>query len=100
MISGGSRASQDVPPFCMMAERSELIGLNLIGLRRRGFTRESIKELKNLYRSILSDGGRPRALAEEALKSGAATDRGREFLEFLAVETNRGIARPRRGSDG
>ena len=76
-----------------------MIGLNLIGLRRRGFTRESIKELKNLYRSILSDGGRPRALAEEALKSGTETDRGREFLEFLAVETNRGIARPRRGGD-
>ena len=100
MISGLSRVSQDAPPFCIYAERNELIGLNLIGLKRRGFSREAIKELKALYQLILIEGGRPRAQAEEALKDERAqTEQGRQFLEFMAERTSRGVARPRGGSD-
>ena len=100
MISGLSRVSQDAPPFCIYAERNELIGLNLIGLKRRGFPREAIKELKALYQEILLEGGRPRAQAGEALKNERAqTEQGRFFLEFMAEATSRGVARPRGGGD-
>ena len=100
MVGGLARVSQDVPPFCMMAERNDLVGLNLIGRKRRGFEREAIKELKKLYHLVFGVEGRPKVLAEGALKDGMATTGiGRQFLEFLAGESNKGVIRPRKGGD-
>ena len=96
MISGLSRVSQDVPPFCMLAERNELIGLNLVGLRRRGIEREAIRELKRLYQLVFTIDGRPRVLAQAALDDNLAKNpQGLRFLEFMAAESAKGVARPR-----
>ncbi|KAJ4825446.1 hypothetical protein Tsubulata_010604 [Turnera subulata] len=52
-VGGGSVVSQDVPKYTMVAgERAELRGLNLEGLRRRGFTAKEIKSLRAAYRKI------------------------------------------------
>ncbi|KAK6139603.1 hypothetical protein DH2020_026651 [Rehmannia glutinosa] len=58
-IGGGSVVSQDVPKYTMVSgERAELRGLNLEGLRRRGFSVVEIKSLRAAYRKIFmpSDG--------------------------------------------
>ena len=100
MLGGLTRVSQDVPPFCMMSERNDLIGLNLVGLQRRGFEREVIRELKRLYQLVFSVDGRPRVLAEGALKDGMAkSEQGRQFLEFMARKSAKGVMRPRNGAD-
>jgi UDP-N-acetylglucosamine acyltransferase len=53
MIGGGFRITQDVPPFILMAgEPLKFSGLNVIGLRRRGFTNEQILILKETYSYI------------------------------------------------
>lgn len=97
MVGGLARVSQDVPPFCLMAERNELIGLNLIGLQRRGISREVIRELKKLYQTVYAVQGRPRVLAEAALTDGLAdSDQGRQFLEFMMEESKKGVMRPRK----
>jgi UDP-N-acetylglucosamine acyltransferase len=50
MIAGCSRIVQDVPPYTLAAREPLIIeGLNLIGLRRRGFTRETIKSIEEFY---------------------------------------------------
>lgn len=96
MIGGLARVAQDMPPFCIMAERNELVGLNLVGLKRRGFPRETIKELKMLYHLVYAEEGRPRPLAQGALSDGVAkTAVGRQFLEFMAAESAKQIMRPR-----
>ena len=96
MIGGLARVSQDMPPFCIMAERNELVGLNLVGLRRRGFARETIRELKKLYQVIYSVEGRPSVLAAGALGDNLAkTDEGRRFLEFMAADSRKQVMRPR-----
>ncbi|XP_042047620.1 probable acyl-[acyl-carrier-protein]--UDP-N-acetylglucosamine O-acyltransferase, mitochondrial isoform X1 [Salvia splendens] len=52
-IGGGSVVSQDVPKYTMVSgERAELRGLNLEGLRRRGFSVGEIKSLRTAYRKI------------------------------------------------
>lgn len=52
-IGGGSVVSQDVPKYSMVAgERAVLRGLNLEGLRRRGFNVTEIKSLRTAYRKI------------------------------------------------
>ncbi|MGC9451577.1 MAG: acyl-ACP--UDP-N-acetylglucosamine O-acyltransferase [Oceanipulchritudo sp.] len=101
MVGGVARVSQDVPPFCMMSERNELIGLNLVGLQRRGVPRETLRELKKLYHMVFGFEGRPRVLAEGALKDGLpATAEGKRFLEFIAGESRKGMMRPRKSRGG
>ena len=53
MVQGGSRSSKDIPPFITAArEPISYTGLNLVGLRRRGFSNERIENIHNAYRLI------------------------------------------------
>jgi len=57
MISGGSLVRKDVPPFIKVAkEPLKFMGINIVGLKRKKFTEENIKSIKNIYRKILSNG--------------------------------------------
>ena len=52
-ISGVTGVPKDVPPFVIAAgDRAKLYGLNVVGLERRGFTKEEITQLKKAYRII------------------------------------------------
>jgi UDP-N-acetylglucosamine acyltransferase len=84
MIGGGARISQDVPPFCMATERNALIGLNLVGLRRRSLDRAALSELKRAYHALNDQTGNLRARAAALLQQGGfGTREGRQFLEFF-----------------
>ncbi len=53
MISGGSRVVLDIPPYCTaQGDRAELVGLNLVGLRRAGISREDIRSIKLAYKTL------------------------------------------------
>lgn len=53
MVGGGTRFSQNIPPFIMCSrEPAAYCGLNLVGLRRRGFSNELIENIHNAYRLI------------------------------------------------
>jgi len=53
MISGGALVRKDVPPFTKAAkEPISFVGINSIGLRRRGFSTEKIREIQDIYRII------------------------------------------------
>ncbi len=57
MIQGGSRSSKDIPPYIIAGrEPIAYCGLNLIGLRRRGFSNELIERIHNTYRIIYQSG--------------------------------------------
>ncbi len=62
MIQGGTRTSQDIPPYVIAGkEPVRFAGVNLIGLRRRGFSNETIEAIHDAYRiiyanSVLKDG--------------------------------------------
>ncbi|TSJ77556.1 acyl-ACP--UDP-N-acetylglucosamine O-acyltransferase [Rariglobus hedericola] len=96
MISGLSRISRDLAPFTITAERDEVSGLNLVGLKRRGFSREAIGELKTAFRAVYFGLGNIRELAATALANGNyTTTEARRFLEFFAGG-KRGFARSAR----
>src|ERR1035438_8535341 len=95
-VGGLSRITLDIPPFVMAAERDEVAGLNLIGLRRRGVPREAIRELKEAFRLVYLRPGNIREIAAQALAAGAfKSAEARRFLEFITAGI-RGIARARR----
>lgn len=57
MVGGGTRTGQDVPPFVTAArEPVSFCGLNLVGLRRRGFKPEIIDNIHNAYRLLYQSG--------------------------------------------
>lgn len=57
MVQGGSRTSQDIPPYVIAGkEPIRFAGLNLIGLRRRGFSAEVIGNIRDAYNMIYSKG--------------------------------------------
>ena len=57
MISGGSLVRKDVPPFVKAAhEPLSYVGINSVGLRRRGFSNDIISEIQDIYRTIFVKG--------------------------------------------
>lgn len=91
MIGGGTRTSQDVPPFVMAArEPVAFCGLNLVGLRRRGFSKEIIENIHNAYRLLYQRG----KLREECLQEIRDTVPSSPEIEYIlnfVTSSKRGI---------
>jgi UDP-N-acetylglucosamine acyltransferase len=66
MVGGGARCTVDLPPFSLAAERDELVGLNVLGLKRRGVSREAIRELKAAFQRVYTSAGNIREVAAPA----------------------------------
>ena len=92
MIQGGCRFSQDIPPYIIAGkEPTRYCGLNLVGLRRRGFSNELIDLIHNAYRLLYSKG----ILAEgiqEIKKNLQLTDEINYIIRFVE-SSKRGIIR-------
>jgi len=101
MVGGLARISRDLAPFTIVAERDEVSGLNLVGLRRRGVSSEAVRELKEAFRQVYFQNGDIRQLAARAAATGGfASAEALRFLAFFA-EGKRGFARSKRtGKDG
>lgn len=89
LMQGGAAISKDLPPFSIAQKINEICGLNVVGLRRAGFTPEERMELKRLYRLLFRSGknfGQALTEAEEVANAAA----GRLLLAFLK-ESKRGV---------
>lgn len=96
MVAGHASITRDVPHFTMVAERDEVIGFNAVGLKRRGFSRVAIAELKAAFHDVYFTSGNIRDVAAQRLAAGAfETGEARRFLEFFAGG-KRSFARARR----
>ena len=98
MLSGNASISRDIPPYVMAAERDEVIGLNVIGLKRRGVGREAIMELKRAFHAVYFTSGNIRTVAAAALASADfPSAEAKNFLGFFQ-SGKRSFARARRAS--
>ncbi|MDR1255376.1 MAG: acyl-ACP--UDP-N-acetylglucosamine O-acyltransferase [Puniceicoccales bacterium] len=96
ILGGYSASSLDLPPYTMAADRSRVIGLNLVGLRRAGFNGATVAELKECFAAMYGSLGEYRKRAQAMLLSGKFNSpAAKKFLEFFIEPTQRGIA-PRR----
>ncbi|MFT6746413.1 MAG: UDP-N-acetylglucosamine acyltransferase [Glaciecola sp.] len=91
MITGGALVRKDVPPFTKAArEPLSYVGINSIGLRRRGFVSEKINEIQGIYRQIYLKGqntSQAISFVEAELKASKERD---EIISFVQ-ESKRGI---------
>src|SRR5450759_3116215 len=95
MIGGGSKVRTDVPPF-IKADRDPLsfLGLNSVGLTRRGFEKERIDEIHNIYRIIYQNGMNISQALDHVEKEFKASPDRDYILEFIR-KSERGIIRAR-----
>ncbi len=95
MIGGATSVTMDIPPYTIVTgdrREARLRGLNLIGLKRRGFSDETISGLKKAYK-ILSLSGLKLAEAVERIKSDVPTSPEVErFVSFIEA-SKRGVCR-------
>ncbi len=91
MIQGGTPVNKDIPPY-VMAARSPIsfVGLNIVGLRRRGFTNEQIATLQEIYRRIFnSDSNMTDAL--NAIEAEIPASPERDYVLSFIRNSSRGV---------
>ena len=92
MIQGGSAFSMDIPPYVIAGKMPvHYCGINIIGLRRRGFSRETIDLIHNAYRLLYSKGVMAEGI-EEIRKQLPETEETKYIIRFVE-NSQRGIIR-------
>jgi UDP-N-acetylglucosamine acyltransferase len=98
MVSGGSLVRKDVPPFTKAGkEPLSYVGINSIGLRRRGFSTEKIREIQNIYRILYQSNYNNTQALEKIEAEMEATPERDEIILFIR-NSQRGIMKGYLGS--
>lgn len=98
MVSGGSLVRKDVPPFSKAGkEPLSYIGINSIGLRRRGFPTEKIREIQDIYR-ILYQKNYNTSQALEKIEAEMEATKERDQIILFIKNSQRGIMKGYTGS--
>ena len=97
MVQGSSAFGKDLPPFVIAAERNSVFGVNVVGLRRAGFSAKDRNEIKAAFKLLYMSGLNIGQAIEKAatMKFGAPA---REFIEFVANAKKRGVCPLKRGA--
>jgi len=98
MVQGSSAFGKDLPPFVVAAERNYVFGLNVIGLRRAGFSAKERDEIKAAFKLVYLSGFN----ISQALKKSATMKfigPAREFVDFVANAKKRSICPLKRGAE-
>jgi UDP-N-acetylglucosamine acyltransferase len=97
MLGGGAKVNKDIPPFCLaQGDRATLRGLNLLGLRRAGFPRETVTAIKDAYKTLFMSG----LTQKDALAKIRDREQPAPVLELVDFieRSKRGVTRPASGA--
>lgn len=97
-IGGMSAVENDVIPYgLVIGNRAHLVGLNLVGLRRRGFTRDQMQSMREAYNLLFAEGGILRDRVEAVAGRFGDKPEVMEIVDFIRTEADRAICMPRSG---
>lgn len=98
MIGGMTGVEADVIPFGMViGNRAYLNGLNIVGLKRRGFSRDDIHTLRNAYRLLFAPEGTLQERLSDVEEQFHANPVVMEIIAFIRSDTSRSLSTPRFG---
>jgi UDP-N-acetylglucosamine acyltransferase len=98
MIGGLSGVENDVIPFgSVMGDRARLSGLNVIGLKRRGFSRDEIHRLRNAYRLLFAQEGTLAERLSDVAELFSSNQTVMDIIEFIRADSERSICQPKFG---
>ena len=93
MIQGGSKVPKDIPPYTMVGrEPLTYVGLNFVGLRRRGFSSEVINSIQDVYRYLYLAGYNTTQALERIENELPETKERNHIIDFVK-NSSRGIIR-------
>lgn len=99
-VGGMAGVENDVIPYGMaLGNRANLAGLNLVGLKRRGFSRESIHDLRRAYRLLFAAEGTLKERVEDVAGEFANHPQVHEILDFIREGGDRALCTPREVRD-
>jgi len=94
-VGGMSGITADVIPFGMaIGNRANLCGLNIVGLKRKGFPREQIHELRQAYRMLFSSEGTLKERLEDVESMFATNPLARQIIDFMKTDSDRSFCVP------
>jgi UDP-N-acetylglucosamine acyltransferase len=101
MIGGLSGVRTDLIPFgYAVGQLADLVGLNVIGLKRRGFTRTDMQRLRRAYRMLFADAGVFRERVEATLREFGEDPVVGRIVTFIQAGSDRSLMQPARRSGG
>jgi len=94
-IGGGGIVTKDIIPYgSVWGNHAHLEGLNLVGLKRRGFTRQAINDLRAAWRLLFAPEGTFQERLEDVARVFSASPEVSEIVEFIRVDANRPLCLP------
>ena len=94
MVGGNAAITKDIPPGLSVVDRNRVIGLNVVGLKRRGLSGADVDAYKKAFREFYAEPGTLREKARRRLNGGATlSEWNRRFFEFF-LEGSRGVVVP------
>jgi UDP-N-acetylglucosamine acyltransferase len=96
-IGGMAGVNHDVIPFgSVWGNHAHLEGLNLVGLKRRGFAREQINTLRAAYRMLFAEEGTFQERLEDTIYAYSGSPEVMEIIDFIRADANRPLTMPQR----
>lgn len=96
MVGGMSGVEQDVIPYgSVLGNRARLAGLNIVGLKRRGFSRAEIASLRKAYRLLFAEEGTISERLDDVAEMYNENQAVMDIVSFIREESNRAICQPR-----
>ena len=96
IIGGMSGVENNVIPYgSVVGDRARLSGLNIVGLRRRAFLKEDIKNLRTAYRMLFAEEGTLAERTEDVAKMFVNNMAVMDIIGFMRAESSRGLTQPR-----
>ncbi len=96
MIGGMSGVEHDVIPYgSVMGERARLSGLNIIGLKRRGFSREDIHSLRTAYRLLFAEEGTLSERLADVIEIYRDNEAVMDVVDFIGIDSTRAVCQPK-----
>lgn len=99
-VGGMTGLENDLIPYGLaMGNRAHLAGLNMVGLRRRNFSREAVQDLRRAYRALFAEEGTLKERVEDVAVQFAGHAQVEEIIAFIRTGGDRAICQPRREGD-
>jgi UDP-N-acetylglucosamine acyltransferase len=100
MIGGMTGVEADVIPFgLVMGDRARLSGLNIVGLKRRGFSRDDIHKLRTAYRLLFAQEGTMAERLDDVSALYKDSNPVMEIVAFIRSDSARPICQPKSDND-
>jgi UDP-N-acetylglucosamine acyltransferase len=95
MIGGVTGVERDVIPYGqVVGDRARLVGLNIVGMQRRGFSREQVQALRTAYQMLFGEAGTLAERVDEVARQFMDVEPVGDIVAFIRADSQRGLCRP------